>query len=147
MHIKADISIRIYSFSAVNTCVRVCTNGFCMESSNKNTFCTCKENFDPTEDPDVCFPQQLCGTETATCPENSVCVNEQDGTYSCVCQNGYELVNDTCQGTGSLKSILRCTLAHYTLNDGHTVTLVVIMCKKTLIFFSDQPVFECSLSE
>ena len=41
-----------------------------------------------------------CSSGTASCMENSVCVN-QDGSYACVCDTGYDYVDGKCTGKNS----------------------------------------------
>ena len=38
-----------------------------------------------------------CSSGTATCMENSGCVN-QDGSYACICNPGYDYVDGKCTG-------------------------------------------------
>ena len=38
-----------------------------------------------------------CTSGTATCSENSGCVN-QDGSYACICDPGYDYFNGKCIG-------------------------------------------------
>ena len=39
-----------------------------------------------------------CSTGVHNCTQNQQCVN-RPGDYECECVSGYELVNETCEGT------------------------------------------------
>ena len=53
-----------------------------------------------------------CSNGSSNCSGNERCVNT-DGSFTCVCSDGYTRVNGSCAGTHSF--LITCTLIRITL--------------------------------
>jgi hypothetical protein len=80
--------------------------------------CKCDKGFRKSEDTNTCIDIDECSEGTATCPSLSTCMNTI-GDYTCVCADGYELMNPEDKMNRYCDDINECVTGNYNCSKGY----------------------------